>query len=96
MSGSTLITTSINSVSRAWTDSDLDFTPDCELTNFQANGECRPISNFNFGLQNPNAVKYADDLIRGWGNRDYLWDASAEIQHELTQRVSLKGGWYHN
>jgi len=90
------ITTSINSVNRAWTDADSDFTPDCDLTNFQANGECGPISNFNFGLQNPNAVRYADDLIRGWHTRDYLWDASAEIQHELSQRISLKGGWYHN
>jgi hypothetical protein len=70
--------------------------PDCNLQNFGANGECGPISNVNFGQTNPNAQQYADDLIKGFGTRDYLWDMSAEVQHQLTARVSLKGGWYRN
>jgi hypothetical protein len=87
---------SINNVTRAWADADGDYVPDCDLHNFGGNGECGPISNRNFGQINPNAQQYDDDLIRGWGTRDYLWDLSAEVQHQLTPRVSLKGGWYRN
>jgi len=90
------INTSINSVNRSWGDANGNYIPDCDLKNFDLNGECGPISNRFFGQQNPNAVKYADDLIRGWGTRDYLWDLSTEVQHELTSRISLKGGWFRN
>ena len=78
------INTSINTVNRSWGDTNGDYVPDCDLQNFNGNGECGPINNFNFGQQNPNAVRYADDLIRGWGTRDYLWDVSTEVQHQLT------------
>ena len=87
---------SINSVTRTWADANGDYVPGCDLKNFASNGECGPISNINFGKANPNAQKYADDLIRGYGTRDYIWDMSAEVQHQLTPRVSLKGGWYRN
>ena len=73
-----------------------NYVPDCDLQNFDGNGECGPISNRNFGQSNPNAQQYADDLIRGFGTRDYLWDLSAEVQHQLTPRISVKGGWYRN
>jgi hypothetical protein len=88
--------TSINSVTRTWGDADGNYVPNCDLHNFDANGECGPISNRNFGRINPSAQQYTDDLIRGFGTRDYLWDFSAEVQHQLTPRVSLKGGWYRN
>ena len=90
------VLSSINSVTRTWADVNKDYAPDCDLKNFASNGECGPISNVNFGKLNPNAQRYADDLIRGYGTRDYLWDLSAEVQHQLTPRVSLKGGWYRN
>lgn len=90
------LTTSVNSVTRAWSDADGDFVPDCNLQNFTANGECAAISNVNFGRANPNAVQYADDLIRGFGTRDYLWDMAVELQHQLTPRIALKGGWFRN
>lgn len=88
--------TSINSVTRAWADADGNYVPNCELRNFDANGECGPISNRNFGQVNPSAQQYTDDLIRGYGTRDYLWDLSAEVQHQLTPGISVKGGWYRN
>jgi hypothetical protein len=88
--------TSINSVTRTWGDANGNYVPDCDLYNFDANGECGPISNRNFGQINPSAQRYSDDLIRGFGTRDYLWDFSAEVQHQLTPRVSLNGGWDHN
>ena len=90
------ISTSVLSANRSWTDVNEDFIPDCDLKNFSANGECGGISNANFGQANPNAVRYAEDLIRGFGSRDYLWDVSAEVQQELRQGVSLLLGYYRN
>ena len=90
------VQTSINSVTRSWADANGDFNPDCDLTNFAANGECGGISNLNFGQNNPNAIQYADDLIKGYGNRDYFWDLTAEVQHELRANVSLLAGYYRN
>ena len=43
------ITTSINSVTRVWNDTNLDYIPDCDLANRAANGECAAMSNQNFG-----------------------------------------------
>ena len=90
------ITTSVNSVNRAWSDANLDYIPNCDLGNFGANGECGPISNINFGGINPSAVQYTDDLLRGFGRRDYFWDLTAEFQHELRPGMSIKGGYYRN
>jgi hypothetical protein len=90
------IATSVNSVNRSWADANRNYIPDCDLTNFTANGECGPISNSNFGKLNPAAVTYADDLIHGFGNRDYFWDFTSEVQHELGRGVSLQGGYYRN
>ena len=90
------IVTSVNSASRTWTDADKDFVPDCNLKNFAANGECAALDNVNFGKVNPKAVTYADELIRGFGNRDYLWDMTVEVQHEVRPGVSVLGGYYRN
>jgi hypothetical protein len=90
------IATSVNSVNRTWNDADRDSVPDCDLTNFGGNGECGPISNSNFGKINPAATRYADDLIHGFGTRDYFWDFALEIQHELGPGISVQGGYYRN
>ena len=90
------IRTSVLSANRSWSDANLDYVPDCDLTNFEANGECGAISNENFGQSNPNAIRFSDDLITGFGNRDYFWDVTAEVQHELSQQVSMKVGYYRN
>jgi hypothetical protein len=96
--------TSVQSVFRTWNDTshltspDLDgnYIPNCVLTNPNANGDCGPISNINFGLANPNAVRYADDVIHGFGNRDFIWDSSIELQHQLTPTITMSGGYYRN
>jgi hypothetical protein len=75
---------------------DGNYLPNCDLTNPAANGDCGAISNFNFGLANPNAVKYAPDVINGFGNRDYIWDTSVEIQHQLTPAITVTGGFYRS
>jgi hypothetical protein len=90
------LNTSINSVNRAWNDANGNYVPDCELTNFSANGECGPIDNVNFGRLNPSAIRYDDGLIRGFGKRDYFWDLTLELQHELRSGTSATAGYYRN
>ncbi len=90
------ILTSLNSVNRNWTDSNGNFKPDCDLKNFSQNGECGPISNNQFGQNNPNATQWADSVLRGWGVRDFLWDLATEVQQEITPKISVYGGFYRN
>jgi len=90
------ITTSVTSVTRTWNDANGNDVPDCNLGAFSANGECGPISNKNFGMNNPLATRYADDIIRGFGVRDYLWDFTTDLQHQLGSRMSVTAGYDHN
>lgn len=90
------LTTSVNLTGRAWNDANRNYVPDCVLTNFAANGECGPIQNQNFGRTNPLANRWADDALRGFGIREYNWDVTAEVEHELRAGVSLSAGYYRN
>jgi hypothetical protein len=85
---------SVTTVSRAWVDTNKNYIPDCDLPNPNLNGECGPILDKNFGLNNPNANSWADDALKGWFSRSYLWEVTAELQHQLGSRLSLTGGYY--
>ena len=88
------IITTVNSVNRAWTEDNGNFVPDCDLLNPAANGECGGFSNLNFGLNNPRATRFSDDVLKS--NRDAMWDSSVEIVHQLSPGVSLQGGYYRS
>src|SRR5439155_1610930 len=88
--------TSVNSVSRSWSDTNKNYFPDCNLDNPLQNLECGQINDLNFGLPNPFATRYADETIHGWGSRGYVWDSSLEIQHRLTQQITVTAGYYRN
>jgi hypothetical protein len=88
--------TSIRSTTRAWTDSNGNFIPDCDLRDFARNGECGAIANQNFGRINPNAVRFDDEVTRGWGKRPYTWDIATEVHHQLVPGVSVSAGYYYN
>jgi len=90
------ITTSVNSANRTWTDTNGNLMPDCDLRVFSGNGECGALDSLNFGKSNPAAVRFDDDMIRGFGKRDYLWDFGAEVQQELRSGTSVSGGYYRN
>jgi hypothetical protein len=77
-----------------WNDRNGNFIPDCDLANFQPNGECEVISNQNFGKFIPTATLFDDSVIKN--NRDYLWDFNAEIQHEVIQGLSVAVGYNRN
>jgi hypothetical protein len=78
------------SVTRTWTDPSGTFNPslDCDLTNPQANGGCGRISNLSFGSPLTN-VMYDPAVLGGWGVRNYNWDTSLGVQHELKPGFSL-------
>src|SRR5688572_24805773 len=83
---------SVQFANRTWNDTDGDFEPDCDLRNFQLNGECGLISNLFFGQDNPNATTYDPELLRG--RRSYNWETSAVIQREILPRSSVTVGYY--
>jgi hypothetical protein len=85
---------SVLSATRTWTDLNHDYIPDCVLTNPDANGECGAISNRNFGLNNPSATTYANNVLQGFGVRPYDWTAAVELQREIVSNVSVTAGYY--
>ena len=58
-----------------------------------ANGECQAMANTNFGRQIPGAV-FDPDLLSGWGNRNYNWEFSTGVQHELLPRVGVDVAYF--
>jgi hypothetical protein len=87
------------STTRAWTDANRNFLPDCDLTNPGVNGECGAMANQNFGRNVAN-LAYDPEVIAGWGVRPYSWEFSAGVQQQLLPRVSASIGyfrrWYGN
>jgi hypothetical protein len=90
--------TSVTSVTRSWNNptGNTASVPNCDLTNPVANGECGDISNNQFGLANPRATRYDPSVIDGFGARDYYWDGSVTIDHQITRTISVIGGYYYN
>jgi hypothetical protein len=90
------INSSFNSVNREWKDANDNFVPDCDLLNPAANGECGRFQNLQFGQQNPRARQYDDELLRGFGVREYTWDTSFELQQQVATGISITAGYYRN
>lgn len=84
---------------RNWTDGNSNFVPDCDLTNPAVNGECQAMANPNFGKA-VGATVYDPKTLRGWGVREYNWEFTTSVQHEIAPRVSVDVGffrrWYGN
>jgi hypothetical protein len=80
-------------VNRSWVDANRDYTPQCDLLNSQANGECGVIDNLRFGQPIPATV--VDPATRsGFGNRPYNWEFSTGVQQQLTPGVSLDVSYF--
>ncbi len=84
---------------RVWTDANGDYTPQCDLVNPVANGECGPTIPADFGSVRPNS-NWDPDLLRGWGKRNFNWEFSAGVQQQVAPRVSVDVAyfrrWYGN
>jgi hypothetical protein len=79
---------------RSWNDANRNFAPDCDLINPVANGECGATTPSNFGSTTASGVAYDPEIIEGWGKREYNWQYSVGVQHELLPRVSVDVGYF--
>src|SRR5688572_197077 len=89
----------VTNTSRAWTDSNGNFLPDCAILNPLAQdgsasgGDvCGPWLNPNFGIA-ARATVVNPDVLEGWGVRPYDWQFGASVQQELWPRVALEVGY---
>jgi hypothetical protein len=90
----------ITSTPRPWTDANSNFTPECDLLNYAANGECGALVNGAiFGTVVPGTT-YDPEVLTGWGKRFYNWEFTTSVQHELLPRLSVDlqfaRRWYGN
>ena len=95
------VTRAILNASRTWTDSNGNFTPDCNLgspiaQDLSAIGGdvCGAIGNRNFGLNNPNAAIYDPSVLLGYGARPFNWQKSVQVQHQLRRNIGLTAGYF--
>ncbi len=92
--------TIIGAASRSWSDSTFgagdprtgNFSPDCDLVNAAANGECGALPR-GFG-EAISATTFDPSVHRGWGVRQYNWEFSGAVQHELIEQVSIDVGYF--
>jgi hypothetical protein len=82
------------SITRTWNDVDGDFHPDCELTNFEANGECLRATDVLFGSTQIIGSQFDPDLLEGWGKRPSDWSFGLSVQQELFPRASVEVGYH--
>jgi hypothetical protein len=94
--------------SRSWSDTTYpvgdsrrgNFVPDCNLLDYSLNGECGPLlSAATFGVNIPN-ITYDPDVLNGWGKRQFNWEFTGTIQHEILPRLGIEvqyaRRWYGN
>ncbi len=90
------VNTSVLNASRQWTDANGNFLPDCDLTNPLKNSECGQINNLAFGQANPNATVTNQALTHGWNVRDYYWNESVQIDHQVRNGWSVSAGYFRS
>jgi hypothetical protein len=82
-------------VTRAWTDANGNFVPDCDLLNPSAQDRraaggdvCGVMSNTNFG-RNILTNNFDPSILDGWGVRPSDWKLDVSIQQQLGRRSSI-------
>ena len=92
-------------VTRAWTDANGNYVPDCDLLNADAQdlrdhgGDvCGVLSNTSFG-RNILTNNFDPGLLSGWGIRPSDWTLAVSIQQQIGPRSSMDvtytRRWYH-
>jgi hypothetical protein len=78
----------VQTTTRGWTDADGDFVADCDYLDSNANGECLAWSTLAWGRQG-TTTRVNPETQEGWGKRNWDWQFSAGVQHEVAPRVSV-------
>jgi len=86
------INTLTTSTTIGWNDANGDFVPQCDVLNPAPNGECSGWSS-PFGSLVPT-TSYDPKLLSGWGRRNYNWEFSVGVQHEILPRVSVEASYF--
>ena len=92
-------------VTRAWSDANGNFVPDCDLLNpnaqdLRATGDdlCGVVSNTSFG-QNVLTNNFNPGVLNGWGVRPSDWTLDVSIQRQILPRASAtlaySRRWFH-
>ncbi|HEV3060746.1 MAG TPA: carboxypeptidase regulatory-like domain-containing protein [Vicinamibacterales bacterium] len=84
----------VTSVTRTWIDANKNFVPDCNLTVLTQNGECGQVNNLAFGQSVPN-ITVADSARAGWNVREYNYQASVGLQHEIRPGLGVSAAFFH-
>ena len=89
----------VATANRTWNDANGNYVPDCDLRSPDANRECGPISNRNFGTVVPGTER-APEVLEGWQNRPFSWQSSVSVDHQLRDNLVMSVGyfrtWYGN
>jgi carboxypeptidase family protein len=100
--------TTVASTTRAWTDANGNFKPDCDLTNPNLQSPtttpatadtCGKIANSTFG-SNVVTTTYDPQVLNGWQHSPYNWQMSAAVQQRIGPNVAVSASyfrtWYGN
>ena len=86
---------------RPWFDFNGNNIPDCDLTApnfftaFGANGECGGLLDPNFGQTRPTS-SWDPRAATGWGVREFSYQTSVALQHQLLPRLGLTLAYNRN
>jgi hypothetical protein len=79
---------------RTWTDPSGDFTPQCDLLDRAANGECGAMNAPTFGTAARTTAAIDPAILNGWSVRPGDWQVGASIQQQLLPRMSVEVGYF--
>ena len=87
-------------ITRAWSDANRNFVPDCDLRNNAAQdlrttgGDlCGAVSNQAFGTATL-ANNFDPAILQGWGVRPADWEIGVSVQQAVLPRISVEVGYF--
>jgi hypothetical protein len=82
----------VRTASRNWTDTNNNKVVDCDILNFDANGECLAITgnDRNFGGVSGTTTQVNQETLHGWNVRQSDWQWGVTLQQEVIPRVSAE------
>ena len=88
--------------SRSWTDTNNNFSPDCDLRNPAAQSPattgsidtCAAMNNQTFGTTALTTAAIDPRILNGWSVRSNDWQIGASVQQQILPRVSVEVGYF--